>query len=517
MARAAFTARWRAAWVTVALGAILVLGAALRVWHLGAKTLWFDETWSVFIARQPLEEIPRLLRLYDHLPPLYYFLLNIWIGLFGTTEAAVRLPSVLAGVGAVGATFLLAARVAGRSVALLAAALLALSPFQIAAAQEARTYSFISLFALGAAYGLWRAVEEGGTRHWLLYAGCVLLALYTHHFSFLLLPAFGIFVLSRPETRPAWRRWVFWSMVAGLLYLPWVPALFAQLGSARSWPEIRPAFDLYFLTDLLGLFGFGGQVLGMGTYFRRGLLPLEYRPAILLPFLLLVIAGVASLRDGRARSFLLTYWAVPVLIAAAISLQWHLFFVRYFSFVLPPFVILMAVGVMALREAARPAVRRTTLVAVLAYLLAFTVPSLAVYYTAAPSTDWRAAGRHLATAAGPHDFVLFMPAFTRVPFEYYFQGPQERMGLNPREVPAGPGRDGRRHVTLVVAANPQQLETVARRHPGLWVVASLGLGTDIRAQLASALAPYFRQSDERTFGQLSLSRWESLLDRPAAP
>ncbi|MGH2628799.1 MAG: glycosyltransferase family 39 protein, partial [Anaerolineales bacterium] len=180
----AFIARWRMASLPVVPGAILVLAAALRVWHLGAKPLWFDETWSVFIARQPLEEIPRLLRLYDHLPPLYYLLLNIWIALFGTAEASVRLPSVLAGVGAVGATFFLAERVAGRRVALLGAALLAISPFQIAAAQEARTYSFITLFALGAAYGLWRAVEEGQRHHWLLYAGCLLLALYTHHFSF---------------------------------------------------------------------------------------------------------------------------------------------------------------------------------------------------------------------------------------------------------------------------------------------------------------------------------------------
>jgi len=506
--------RWSAVPFQITVGAILVLAAALRLWHLGAKPLWFDETWSVFIARQRLEEIPRLLRLYDHLPPLHYLILNIWIALFSTAEAAVRLPSVLAGIGAVGVTFLLADRVAGRRVAFLASVLLAISPFQIAAAQEARTYSFVTLFGLGAAYGVWRAVEDGKWRYWLLYAGCLLLALYTHHFSFLLVPAFGVFVLSGRETRRAWWRWLAWTAGAGVLYLPWLPALLAQLVSARTWPEIRPAFDAYFLTDLFGLFSFGGQLFGLGSYYRRGALPLEYRPAVLLPFLFLVIAGIWGLRDRRARAFLLTYWAIPIVIAATISVQWHLFFERYFSFVLPPFVILMAAGIVALQDAARPNARRHIVVVLFVYVLSFNTSSLAAHYSAAPTADWRAVGRHLTTVAEPQDFVLFLPAFTRVPLEYYFQGPQARMGLNPREIPEGPGRVGRRRFTLRLEVNPQQLKNVARGHPRMWVVTALGLGTDLRAQLTTSLAPYFRRSDVRAFGQVEITLWESMAYRP---
>ncbi len=503
--------RWAAAAVPLTLGAVLVVAAALRLWHLGTKPLWFDEAWTVFIARQPLEEIPRLLRLYDTHPPLYYLLIHFWTGLFGTGEVSVRLPGVLASVAVVAGTFYLAQRVAGPRVAFLAAAFLAISPFQITAAQEARTYPFITLFGVGAAYALWRATDDGQPRYWLAYAGCLTLAIYTHHFSLLLVPAFGAYVLSLPQARAAWKRWVLWTAGAGLAYLPMVPWTVAQYATARAWPEIRPAFDVVFLTDLLGMFDFGGQLFGMGTYYRRGILPLEYRAAILLPFLFLVAAGVWGLRHARQRSFLLTYLIVPVSITAIISLRWHLFFERYFSFVLPPFFILLASGALALSDAARPATRRVTMAGLLVYLLAFTAPSLGAVYGAAPTFDWRGAGQHVTGAAQGSDFVLYVPAFTRIPFEYYFQGPQARMGLNPQEVLSVHRQAAEGKLLLRTAVDPKRMRTIALTHPRVWMVASVGLGTDVRAQLAESLAPFFRRSDERMFGLVAVSLWESRL------
>ncbi len=499
----------RDATTLLVLGAIVIVAAALRLWHLGGRPLWFDETWSVLIARQPLEDIPGLVWRHDTIPPLYYLALNLWIGLFGEGEVAVRLPSVLASLAVVGGTFFLGRRVAGPHVGLLAAALLALSPFQVTAAQEARTYPFITLFGLAAGYGLWRALEQGRRRHWVLYAGGLALGLYTHHFSWLLVPAFAMFVLATPQTRAAWKPWVFWTAAAGVAYLPMVPFLFVQLFTARGWPEIRPAFDLLFLTDLLGLFDFGGQVLGMGTYYHHGTLPLASRPAILLPFLLLTVAGVAALRETRRRAFLFSYWCVPVVLAAAISLEWRLFFARYFSFVLPPFAIMVAAGVLMLAGAARPTFRTAAAAGLAAYLLVFTLPSLSAVYSATPAYDWRGAGKHVAAMAQAGDFILYVPAFTRIPFEYYFQGTQPRMGLNPDEVPRGEQRRGEGGPALRVAVDPQRAAALAREHPRLWVVTSTGLATDMRAQIAAGLHPFFRRSEERMFGLVAVSLWES--------
>jgi len=335
------------------LGAVLLAAVALRLWGLGHKSLWFDEAYSVYIARQALGEIPRLLRLYDTHPPLYYVLLHLWMGVAGQSEVAVRVPSVVASLAAIGLTYLLGRRLAGEGVGLLAAVLLAASPFQVTAAQEARMYPFLMLFGVGASYALWLALAEGRRRYWMGYVLCLVLALYTHHFAVLLLLAHGVYVLGIHRERQAMRAWLFAVAVVVILYLPLVPMLVTQVSTARAWPNFRPPFGLRAITDMFGMFSFGGGLFGMGTYFRRGSLPLEDRGAILLPFALLLFAGAAGLEGSRRRVFTLTYWLLPVATVALVSFRWNMFYERYFSFVLPAFYVLLAAGVTHLAGFAR--------------------------------------------------------------------------------------------------------------------------------------------------------------------
>ena len=223
-------------------GAVLVVAVLVRGWSLGAKPLWYDEAYSVFVAQQPVGEIFRLLRLYDTHLPLYHVFLHFWMGLFGKSEVVVRLPSLLASLGAVALTFLLGRRLAGDRVGLLAAALLALSPFQVTSAQEARMYPFLMLFGVGASYALWLALAEGRRRYWMGYVLCLVLALYTHHFAVLLLLAHGVYVLGIHRERQAMRAWLFAVAVVVILYLPLVPMLVTQVSTARAWPDFRPPF-----------------------------------------------------------------------------------------------------------------------------------------------------------------------------------------------------------------------------------------------------------------------------------
>src|SRR5512135_1638666 len=61
---------------------ILLAGTALRMFHLGADSLWYDETVSVYLAGSP---VPELLRhtAGDIHPPGYYLLLRAWLLLAG--------------------------------------------------------------------------------------------------------------------------------------------------------------------------------------------------------------------------------------------------------------------------------------------------------------------------------------------------------------------------------------------------------------------------------------------------
>src|SRR5205823_3058906 len=112
---------------SLALPLILICAAGVRLHHLGHASLWYDEALTIDIASQPLSDIPADVRAREQIPPLYHILMHAWIDAFGDRETAVRLPSALLGLAAVGAAFALGRSLFGIREALAAATLAALS------------------------------------------------------------------------------------------------------------------------------------------------------------------------------------------------------------------------------------------------------------------------------------------------------------------------------------------------------------------------------------------------------
>ena len=61
---------------------IILAGAALRLYRLGADSLWYDETVSTYLAGSRLPELIRHTAGDIH-PPGYYLLLRGWLVLMG--------------------------------------------------------------------------------------------------------------------------------------------------------------------------------------------------------------------------------------------------------------------------------------------------------------------------------------------------------------------------------------------------------------------------------------------------
>lgn len=506
--------RVQGAYGPLAPAAILFAAVLVRSWALGSKSLWFDETFSVFVSRQPFLDIPRLLSAYDAHPPLYYLLLHAWMRLFGSSETAIRVPSVTISLAVVLLTFLLARRLAGTGVGLLAGVLMAFSPFQVMAAREARMYPFLTAFILAASYALWVALERGRRRHWIAYGACMLLGFYTHNFAFLVAAAHALYVLRFHRKSPQLRAWALALAAAVILYLPWLPSVFPQLATLRSWPNIRGPFTLTNLTDLIGMLSFGGELFGMGTYFRLGVLGPEYRAALLLPFLLLATFGAARLGAGK-RFYVLSYLVVPVGVVGLISLWWNIFYQRYFSFVLPPFVILLAAGVFAVADAVQGPRRRAAAVSLLLVVASFNGPALVDLYRAKHAYDWRGAAQHVSAHARADDFILYIPAFARIAFEYYYRGGQQRMSINPGQVLE------HRKFRFTTTVDVERMAAIARNHPRMWIVATFPIGYEARMQIAEVMAPHFRETEGKDFGLVYTFLWESRLTtrggRPGLP
>lgn len=154
---------------SVLLPALMVASLLLRAIPWAASLpLHHDEalygTWARAIAdsSDPLLLIPWVDK-----PPLVLYLLALSLKVFGPSELALRAPGMLASVLTVLGTYGLAWRMVGKQAALLAAALLALSPFAILFGPTAFADPWLTLFVTGAAWAavaaqpLWAGVLLG--------------------------------------------------------------------------------------------------------------------------------------------------------------------------------------------------------------------------------------------------------------------------------------------------------------------------------------------------------------------
>jgi uncharacterized membrane protein len=181
-------------------------------------------------------------------PPAYFLALKAWTIGFGDSPVALRSLSVVFGIAAVGAAFVLASGlgvqshddIAGWSAGIAASILVACAPLLIELSQTARMYSLGVFLAGITSWLLVKSVtaESNSFRCWLAYGVALGLLCYVHNYAFFAVAgqamfAFGFFwqQASRESGRSAVKNAVgLWmaASVAAALYSPWLPAFIAQ-------------------------------------------------------------------------------------------------------------------------------------------------------------------------------------------------------------------------------------------------------------------------------------------------
>src|SRR5690554_7606707 len=136
--------RLRSRKTLLALAGIILLATILRVVNLTGRTLWYDEAFAMLFAQAGWDVMvdgtltPVESGAADVHPLLYYELLHIWIRIFGSSVAAVRLLSAVLGTLTVLAAYILARDWFGVHGGLAAALITAIAPFHVQYSQETR-------------------------------------------------------------------------------------------------------------------------------------------------------------------------------------------------------------------------------------------------------------------------------------------------------------------------------------------------------------------------------------------
>jgi uncharacterized membrane protein len=183
---------------------VAALAAVIRFWEIGRQSFWYDESFTVEIARGSFRHVFEQVSNTESTPPLYYVLAWLWARLFGTSEAGLRSLSALLGTLAAVAAYYAAREFFGRRSALIAGALVAVNPFFVWNSQEARSYSLLVLLATLSLWALGRALRLRSGRALLVWALIAALALATHYFAVFLLVPEAIWLLYAVRGRATW-------------------------------------------------------------------------------------------------------------------------------------------------------------------------------------------------------------------------------------------------------------------------------------------------------------------------
>ena len=81
--------------------AILIAAAFVRFIGLGSLPLWMDEVSSVWFSDQTYGYLWDVVPRFENHPSPYYMVLKAWRSIAGSSEFALRTPTVIAGLGAV--------------------------------------------------------------------------------------------------------------------------------------------------------------------------------------------------------------------------------------------------------------------------------------------------------------------------------------------------------------------------------------------------------------------------------
>jgi Dolichyl-phosphate-mannose-protein mannosyltransferase len=236
--------------VVAPVAAITLLALLLRLPGLG-DSVFGDELFTYELATRPgfgdmLHGVTGPLEIS---PPLYFAF--AWVcAKLGDPHVWIRVPSLVAGVALVPATYALGVRTLGRTAALVGATLLALSPFAIFYSTEARAYTLATLFVLLAALALLAATEHGGWRRWGLFALAACAALYSHYTA--------AFPLAAEVAWAAWahrdrlRELALACLAVGAGLLPWLPSFLDDrtAGFQTAIENINPLTVSFFLRSL---------------------------------------------------------------------------------------------------------------------------------------------------------------------------------------------------------------------------------------------------------------------------
>ncbi len=406
-------------WITASI--LFIAALCFNLYRLGAPSIWYDEAFSVELARQPLPLLWHIIFGPEPNMELYYLFLHCWLNLTSfiglhATEFVVRFPSAIFLALSTLVVYAIGRRFLGTLVGTLGAVLYLLNDIQLTYAQQTRAYAMQLLLICIAYYAIFAVLdsEKRARRWWIIYVIAWALAVYAHLFSLLILlsqliAVGGILLLANQWRDRARKQFMSWLISLSSILLLISPMLIESLhGSKTSWLPVPHWHDIYHLFDTIS--GYNEHYLSAFIAFCiLGLLIIATAYFTqFLPILRHALSTNGSIDEIFAsyRRFVPVIWSLFCWLVISIGVSYvvsqgslRLYSVRYLVAIVPPLFLLVAFGISSLRLRIVQGYFATLLV-VLALL------AVPMYYKSAQVEDWNSTTHWLLQHYQPGDGLI---------------------------------------------------------------------------------------------------------------
>ena len=216
--------------------AVIVIGiifVSLGAFH---SNLWFDESYSVGLARHTFGEIWSIGG-HDVHPILYYWMLRIVYLMTGGTIMAYRIFSVIPIAIMIILGYTHIRKDFGEKTGFIFSFLSAFLPEMAQYSIEIRRYSWAILAVTILALYAYRLTKEDNTKNWIIFGLSSLASIYLHYYGLMAAGLINVFLLIYLIVKRRKKGIIFiisFGILQGLAYLPWLVNFATQLSNVSS-------------------------------------------------------------------------------------------------------------------------------------------------------------------------------------------------------------------------------------------------------------------------------------------
>lgn len=315
---------------------LFFLGIFLRLIFLN-QSLWLDEAIEA-LALMGKHGNLLAYALADYQPPLYHYLALGFTKLFGYSEIALRLPSLLSGIAVIYFVKSIGEHLGGKRVGYLAGLLAATNPLLIYYSQEGRTYAMTAMLAAASFSYYIKLIPpspKSVLRYMIPYFLVTTAMIWTSYLSWFFLASQIIYSLIAKRyalLKP--------QLLSALTLLAWLPSFTKSLGigistlvSTPEWGRVVGGLDwrslpLTWVKFNLGRINFTSDWVYLGVVLAVGVLHF-------------FVLRRLNWRQNR----LLLWWLLPpVVLGLLTALVLPVYSYFRLLFVLPAYLLLLALG-----------------------------------------------------------------------------------------------------------------------------------------------------------------------------